>query len=193
MHSPYRKYVTGEELASFRAGLFEALGGEARADVVRLSSRKVNRRETICVLIGVPGKPAGKMFETAVVPPQQAAGWVQLGLDFGRSAVTPWLDPESQLRTQEEAMLAGRDVWSTHEIEDLSQDAVDEWEATWRAHLHGKLHAVAKADLIRAFSAAMMALLAEKAGTAKPDRMAKVRAARGKKKEEVVEAVSGDS
>lgn len=193
MHSPYRTYVTGPELASFREGLFVALGADTSADIVRLSTRTVNRRVTICALIGVPGKPAGKMFETAEPAPRHTEGWVQLGLTLGKSAVVPWLDPESQRRAQEAAALGKQDVWGTHEIEDLAQDAVDEWEGTWRAHLHGKLHAIAKAELIKTFSSAMMKLITAQTGTDKADRMAKVRAGRKKKAAEVEKVTHGGS
>jgi len=172
MQSPYRKYVTGEKLEAFKAGLAETLGYPERAQAIRVSVRTINRRNVLLGLIGIEGKPAGRVFELPLPDPKDLtpARFTALGAEMGR-AVDGWLRPHIQEPLQAEAAARGYSVWNTHEIEELAQDAIDEWEAIWRAHLGGKLHVKAKVALVKTFSEEMMKLLLQKA------------ASRGKKKE----------
>lgn len=159
MDTPYRQYIRDENLEAFRAGFDEALGYKQHVQVIRLSLRSIHRSTAIAALIGLTGKPGGRTFELPVPKDQlDKRRWIALGAEVGR-AVEGWLAPRFQDPLQATAATSGKSVWETHEIEELAQDAVDHWEATWRMHLNGNLHNRAKTALVALFATEMMQLI----------------------------------
>lgn len=162
MNLPYRTYINGATLEAFKAGLAEVLGYPEPAQVIRLATRLQNRRPTIIALIGIPGKPGGRYFELPATGELTRQRATALGAEMGR-AVEGWLRPEIQEPLQRNAAALSQDVWAIHEMEELAQDAVDHWEATWRSHLGGKLHIKARAALVTLFAEELMKVVAAKA------------------------------
>lgn len=161
----HRELVVGEKFEAFRSGFHSSIApaktgnvlasdqneGFGSGDVVRLSIKIINRRPTLVALLAQPNAPAGRSFELPLptaAPLAQLAAWESYGAQVGEISVG-WFTPESQLLAQAAARVAGRDVWQSPTSDDLIQDEVDAWEATWRAHLNGKLHPKAKEDLAR--------------------------------------------
>jgi hypothetical protein len=149
MLSKYRQYATDEQLAAFNRGLSEILESAANAVVVlRLSIRTINRRPALAALIGVPGQPGGRTFELALPTAEPTdRQFAQLGRELAH-ALQGWLRPEAQEALHREAAGRGYDAHASTPDNDLVRDIVEEWEATWRAHLNGKLHIKAKDALL---------------------------------------------
>lgn len=159
MDTQYRKYIRDENLEAFKAGFDEALGYKQHVQVIRLCVRTIHRNTVIAALIGIVDKPGGRLFELPLPKDELTRRrWTALGAEMGRAA-EGWLAPRFQDPLQATAAASGKSVWNTHELEELAQDAIDHWEASWRMHLNGNLHARAKAALIKMFSREMMSLL----------------------------------
>lgn len=184
MNTVERKYITGTALSAFMTSFYAVSGADTgpKLEVVRVSVRTEPnaRRVRLLALLAIADRPAGCVFELVLTGVGEAelgqADLARYGHDIAQKA-QGWADSAAQARAQADAMAAQYNVWESTEIDDHAQDLVDDWEATWRAHLGGKVYARAKIDLVRSLAAIlgtrMPAVIPEAAA-----RMAKVRAAK---------------
>jgi hypothetical protein len=135
----HRSLITGEKLEAFRKGLINVIPAPP-VSVHRLSVRHINRRYVLIALICQHELAKAHNFELALekVPETTPAAWENYGTQIGK------------------LVAAARPFYShTTLTQDLIKDEVDAWEATWRAHLGGRLHPKAKEALLAEMNAAV--------------------------------------
>lgn len=158
MELRHRTLITGKNFDAFRDCFKEVTRNTG--DVAQLCIKKAaqgSKRQYVRALVGVPGKPAGRVYELAIDGPlaKTDAGWADYGRKVAEQALD-WLKGDKAYEAADiAARAAGYDVWAHSLSYDLLDDEISTWATTWRMHLGGVLHPKAKVDLIAQLASAL--------------------------------------
>lgn len=135
----HRLTVTGEKFAAAAQAFTEI---RPTLEILRLAKKTINRRTVITAVIAEPGRPGMRIVDVpAEADEATLATWAGYGV---RLAEMVGALPES---VHAAAEAAGYDAYASSVLDDLALDEVEAWESLWRAHLGGRLHVQARADL----------------------------------------------